>query len=137
ALSEQEFLAGYGAAQAVPGPLFTFAAYLGAVISGWQGGLLATVAIFLPAFLLILGTLPFWDSLRSNPKIKGALMGVNASVVGILISALYQPIWISSILTPIDFSIVSILFNMLVFWKLPSLIIVLTEALDCIILQYI
>src|SRR5699024_12463288 len=91
ALSEQEFLAGYGAAQAVPGPLFTFAAYLGAVINGWHGGLLATFAIFLPAFLLILGTLPFWDSLRSNPKIKGALMGVNASVVGILISALYQP----------------------------------------------
>ena len=74
-LTEQEFLAGYGAAQAVPGPLFTFAAYIGAVINGWQGGLFATFAIFLPAFLLILGTLPFWDALRRNPKIKGALIG--------------------------------------------------------------
>ncbi|MFP3471880.1 chromate transporter, partial [Micrococcus sp. SIMBA_144] len=87
----------YGAAQAVPGPLFTFAAYIGAVINGWKGGLLATVAIFLPAFLLITGALPFWDTLRRNPKIKGALMGVNASVVGILIAAFYHPIWTSSI----------------------------------------
>jgi chromate transporter len=90
-LSEEAFLAGYGAAQAVPGPLFTFAAYIGAVINGWQGGLLATFAIFLPAFLLILGTLPFWNILRSNPNIKGALMGVNAAVVGILIAAFYHP----------------------------------------------
>lgn len=103
-LSEEAFLAGYGAAQAVPGPLFTFAAYLGAVMDGWQGGLLATVAIFLPAFLLILGTLPFWDFLRRSPKIKGALMGVNAAVVGILISAFYHPIWTSSILAPTDFA---------------------------------
>jgi len=137
ALSEQEFLAGYGAAQAVPGPLFTFAAYLGAVINGWQGGLLATFAIFLPAFLLILGTLPFWDSLRSNPKIKGALMGVNASVVGILISALYQPIWTSSILAPIDFALASILFSMLVFWKLPSWMIVLTGAIGGLLISFI
>jgi len=137
ALSEQEFLAGYGAAQAVPGPLFTFAAYLGAVINGWQGGLLATFAIFLPAFLLILGTLPFWDSLRSNPKIKGALMGVNASVVGILISALYQPIWTSSILAPIDFALASILFSMLVFWKLPPWMIVVTGALGGLLISFL
>ncbi len=91
-ISETDFLAGYGAAQAVPGPLFTFAAYIGAVMKGWQGGLIATIAIFLPAFLLIFGTLPFWGSLRRNPKIKGALMAVNAAVVGILISAFYQPI---------------------------------------------
>ncbi|GAE24666.1 chromate transport protein ChrA [Halalkalibacter wakoensis JCM 9140] len=117
-LSEEEFLAGYGAAQAVPGPLFTFAAYIGAVINGWQGGLLATVAIFLPAFLLIIGTLPFWNSLRRNPKIKGALMGVNAAVVGILIAALYHPIWTSSILSAKDFAFAAILFSMLVFWKL-------------------
>ncbi|WP_102345150.1 chromate transporter [Bacillus sp. Marseille-P3661] len=128
-LSEEAFLAGYGAAQAVPGPLFTFAAYLGAVMNGWQGGLIATVAIFLPAFLLVLGTLPFWDSLRSNPKIKGALMGVNAAVVGILISAFYQPIWTSSILAPIDFAFAAILFSMLVFWKLPPWIIVVVGAL--------
>ncbi|HEY2420207.1 MAG TPA: chromate efflux transporter, partial [Neobacillus sp.] len=92
-INKEAFLAGYGAAQAVPGPLFTFAAYLGAVMNGWKGGLLATVAIFLPAFLLILGTLPFWNSLRRSPKIKGALMGVNAAVVGILIAAFYHPIW--------------------------------------------
>lgn len=127
-LSEEAFLAGYGATQAVPGPLFTFAAYLGTVISGWQGGLLATVAIFLPAFLLILGTLPFWDTLRRNPKIKGALMGVNAAVVGILISAFYNPIFTSSILAPIDFAFAALLFSMLVYWKLPPWVIVLSGA---------
>lgn len=128
-LSEEAFLAGYGATQAVPGPLFTFAAYLGAVMSGWAGGLLATVAIFLPAFLLIIGTLPFWESVRRNPKFKGALMGVNAAVVGILISAFYQPIWISSILAPIDFAFAAILFSMFVYWKLPPWIIVLAGAI--------
>ncbi|HLR67818.1 MAG TPA: chromate transporter [Virgibacillus sp.] len=128
-LSEEAFLAGYGATQAVPGPLFTFAAYLGAVMKGWQGGLIATVAVFLPAFLLILGALPFWDSLRNNPNIKGAIMGVNAAVVGILISALYHPIWTSSILRPIDFALASILFSMLVYWKLPPWIVVLTGAI--------
>lgn len=125
-LSEEAFLAGYGAAQAVPGPLFTFAAYLGAVMNGWVGGLIATFAIFLPAFLLILGTLPFWDNLRRNPKVKGALLGVNAAVVGILISAFYQPIWTSSILAPIDFALAAVLFSMLVYWKLPPWMIVIT-----------
>jgi chromate transporter len=136
-LTEQEFLAGYGAAQAVPGPLFTFAAYIGAVINGWQGGLFATFAIFLPAFLLILGTLPFWDALRSNPKIKGALLGVNASVVGILISALYNPIWTTSILSPIDFALAAVLFSMLVYWKLPPWIIVLSGAIGGLLISYI
>lgn len=132
-LSEEVFLAGYGATQAVPGPLFTFAAYLGAVINGWKGGLIATIAIFLPAFLLILGTLPFWDSLRRNPKVKGALMGVNAAVVGILIAAFYQPIWTSSILEPIDFAFAAILFCMLVYFKLPPWVIVLTGAVGGIL----
>ncbi|WP_057765131.1 chromate transporter [Cytobacillus praedii] len=127
-ISEESFLAGYGAAQAVPGPLFTFAAYLGAVMDGWKGGIIASVAIFLPAFLLILGTLPFWDMLRQNPKIKGALMGVNAAVVGILIAALYYPIWTSSIVSPVDFAFAGILYSMLVFWKLPSWIIVAAGA---------
>ncbi|WP_077618486.1 chromate transporter [Bacillus sinesaloumensis] len=136
-LSEEAFLAGYGAAQAVPGPLFTFAAYLGAVMNGWQGGLLATVAIFLPAFLLILGTLPFWDSLRRNPKIKGALMGVNAAVVGILISAFYHPIWTSSVFAPIDFAFAAILFSMLVYWKLPPWIVVVTGAIGGALIQLI
>ncbi|MGE7625531.1 chromate transporter [Viridibacillus sp. NPDC096237] len=128
-VSEEAFLAGYGATQAVPGPLFTFGAYLGTVMNGWQGGLIATIAIFLPAFLLILGTLPFWDSLRRNPKIKGALTGINAAVIGILIAALYHPIWTSSILAPIDFAFAAILFSMLVYWKLPPWIVVLTGAI--------
>jgi len=136
-LSEEEFLTGYGAAQAVPGPLFTFAAYIGTVINGWKGGLLATFAIFLPAFLLILGTLPFWASLRRNDKIKGALMGMNASVVGILIAALYRPIWTSSILRPIDFALAAILFSMLVYWKLPPWFIVIAGALGGILISLI
>ncbi|WP_077604023.1 chromate transporter [Oceanobacillus sojae] len=128
-MDEASFLAGYGATQAVPGPLFTFAAYIGAVISGWKGGLVATVAIFLPAFLLILGALPFWNQIRSNHKMKGVLMGVNAAVVGILISAFYHPIWTSAILEPIDFAFAAILFSMLVYFKLPPWIIVVTGAL--------
>ncbi|WP_096155329.1 MULTISPECIES: chromate efflux transporter [Bacillus] len=133
-ISEEAFLAGYGAAQAVPGPLFTFAAYLGAVMNGWQGGILATVAIFLPAFLLIFGTLPFWAIIRNNPKITGAIMGVNAAVVGILISAFYYPIWTSTIVSTIDFVIAAFLFSMLTFWKLPPWIVVLTGAITGYIL---
>lgn len=136
-LTEEAFLAGYGATQAVPGPLFTFAAYLGTVINGWTGGLLATAAIFLPAFLLILGTLPFWNILRSHPKVKGALMGVNAAVVGILISAFYHPIWTSSIKEPVDFAFAAILFSMLVYWKLPPWIIVITGAVGGTLLSYL
>lgn len=128
-LSEEAFLAGYGAAQAVPGPLFTFAAYLGTVMNGWQGGLFATAAIFLPAFLLILGALPFWDMLRTNQKIRGAVMGVNAAVLGILISAFYTPIWTSSILEPMDFALAAILFSMLVYWKLPAWMVVICGAI--------
>ncbi|OAS88335.1 MULTISPECIES: chromate transporter [Metabacillus] len=136
-LSEEAFLTGYGATQAVPGPLFTFAAYIGAVINGWQGGLLATLAIFLPAFLLILGTLPFWTILSKNPAMKGALMGVNAAVVGILIAAFYHPIWTSSILDPIDFAFAAILFSMLVFWKLPPWVIVASGAVGGWLLSFI
>lgn len=128
-LNKGEFSAGYGAAQAVPGPLFTFAAYLGTVIYGWQGGLFATFAIFLPGFLLIVGFLPFWDLLRRNPKINGALMGVNAAVVGILIAAFYDPIWTSSILSPRDFALAAILFSLLVYWKVPPWVIVITGAI--------
>lgn len=127
-ISEADFLAGYGATQAVPGPLFTFAGYLGTMINGISGAIIATTAIFLPAFLLIVGTLPFWNSLRKNPRIQGALIGINAAVVGILLAALYNPIWTSSILTPADFVLASILFIMLVHWKLPPWIVVLTGA---------
>ena len=101
AVSNADFLAGYGAAQAVPGPLFAFAAYLGAVmhgsLSGWFGGLIFLVAIFLPGFLLLVGALPFWDVLRKRADIQAAMAGVNASVVGILLSALYDPVWTSAI----------------------------------------
>ncbi|WP_214842815.1 chromate efflux transporter [Exiguobacterium sp. s150] len=118
-LSEEAFLAGYGAAQAVPGPLFTFASYLGTVINGVPGGLLATFAIFLPAFLLILGALPFWNALRRNPKVGGALIGVNAAVVGILIAAFYQPIFTSTVNGVVDFVFAALLFVMIAYWKLP------------------
>jgi len=134
-IGNESFLAGYGATQAVPGPLFTFAAYLGAVMNGWQGGLFATVAIFLPAFLLIVGALPFWDVLRNHPKIKGAVMGVNAAVVGILLSALYNPIWTSAILQAEDFALAAILFSMLTFWKMPPWIVVLVGAVGGAILS--
>ena len=134
-LTEQVFLAGYGATQAVPGPLFTFAAYLGTVMNGWIGGIVATIAIFLPAFLLILGALPFWDQLRTNPKVTGAIMGVNAAVIGILISALYFPIWTSSILATKDFALAAILFSMLAYWKLPPWVIVVVGAVGGVIIS--
>lgn len=127
-MSEEAFLAGYGVTQAVPGPLFTFAAYLGTVMNGWEGGVIATVAIFLPAFLLVIGALPFWDQLRNHPKITGAIMGMNAAVIGILIAALYSPIWTSSILEAKDFALAVILFSMLSYWKLPPWIVVVTGA---------
>lgn len=136
-LSKESFLTGYGAAQAVPGPLFTFAAYLGTVFNGWLGGLFATFAIFLPAFLLIVGTLPFWNTLRRNPKIKGALMGVNAAVVGILIAAFYNPIWTSSIFTSIDFAFAAVLFSMLVYWKLPPWVIVIAGIIGGWLLTFL
>ena len=135
-ISAEEFLAGYGATQAVPGPLFTFAAYLGTVMNGWIGGLVATAAIFLPAFLLILGALPFWDMLRNNDKVKGAVMGANAAVIGILISALYTPIWTSSILKPVDFALAAILFVMLVNFKLPPWVIVVTGAIGGMLIGF-
>ncbi|TSI11018.1 chromate efflux transporter [Lysinibacillus sp. BW-2-10] len=125
-ISDASFLAGYGATQAVPGPLFTFAAYIGAVMDGWIGGLVATIAIFLPAFLLVYGTLPFWNRLRRNGKMKGALMGVNAAVVGILIAAFYDPIFTSAIVLPIDFIGAIILYSMLSYWKLAPWIVVVT-----------
>lgn len=128
-ISKQDFLAGYGATQAVPGPLFTFSAYLGAMIHGVWGAAVATVAIFLPAFLLIAGALPFWNSVRKSPTMQGALTGVNAAVVGILLAALYDPIWISAILSVGDFVLAVVLFGMLVFWKLPPWVIVIVGAL--------
>lgn len=123
-----DFLAGYGAAQAVPGPLFTFAGYLGAIAQGIPGAIIATAAIFLPAFLLIIGALPFWNSLRGSPRVQGALIGINAAVVGILLAAFYNPLWTTAILAPADFALASLLFILLVFWKVPPWIVVATGA---------
>ncbi|PLT35525.1 ChrA protein [Bacillus sp. V5-8f] len=125
-LSENNFLTGYAAAQAVPGPLFTFASYIGAVIGGWPGGLLATAAIFLPAYLLVIGTLPFWDRIRRNPYAGGVLKGVNAGVLGLLIAAFYDPIWTSSIFKPQDFAFSAFMFFMLAYWKVPPWAVVIT-----------
>lgn len=133
-ISEEAFLAGYGATQAVPGPLFTFAAYLGTVIGGIKGGIIATIAIFLPAFLLIIGSLPFWDLLRKNVKIQGAIQGINAAVVGILFAAFYDPIWTTTILSTKDFILATVLFGLLVYWKVPSWMIVIIGALGGILI---
>ncbi|MCL6661318.1 chromate transporter [Paenibacillus amylolyticus] len=127
-MNKSDFLAGYGAAQAVPGPLFTFASYLGVMMRGVPGALVATIAIFLPAFLLIVGALPFWNSLCKSSKIQGALIGINAAVVGILLASLYDPLWTTAILTPVDFALVCMLFLMLVFWKVPPWIVVAAGA---------
>lgn len=136
-ISKENFLAGYGATQAVPGPLFTFAGYLGAMIDGMGGAVIAILAIFLPAFLLIIGALPFWNNLRRNSKIKGALIGVNAAVVGILLAALCDPLWTSAILSSVDLGLAVILFGMIVFWKLPPWIIVITGAIGSSILGFV
>lgn len=127
-VSQADFLAGYGATQAVPGPLFTFAAYLGAMTAGVPGAIVATLAIFLPAFLLVAGALPFWNSLRRSPRMQGALTGINAAVVGILLAAWYDPLWTTAILAPLDFALAVILFVMLVFWKLPPWVVVVAGA---------
>jgi len=132
-VTNDAFLAGYGAAQAVPGPLFTFAAYLGAVMgpapNGLLGGLLCLVAIYLPSFLLLIGILPFWDRLRRQSAVQAALRGVNAAVVGLLLAALYTPVWTSAIGSPRDFGICSLAFLMLALWKVPPWLVVIGGAI--------
>ncbi|MEO3944370.1 chromate transporter [Gorillibacterium sp. CAU 1737] len=136
-VSQMDFLAGYGAAQAVPGPLFTFAAYLGALMGGIKGALLVTAGIFLPAYLLIVGAMPFWNALRQNAKVQGAFIGMNAAVVGLLLAAIYDPLWTTAVVEPADFALVSILFLMLVFWKLPPWIVVIAGALGGMLLGFL
>jgi chromate transporter len=123
-LTADEFLAGYGAAQAVPGSLFTFASYIGMASFGWKGALAAIIAIFLPSFLLIIGMLPFWNWLRHHPRFQAALGGINAAVVGILLSALYHPVWTKAIKNPLDFSLALAAFALLTIWKWPSWLVV-------------
>ncbi len=131
-VSEDTFLAGYGAAQAIPGPLFTFSAYLGAAMgpepNGVAGAALCLVAIFLPGMLLLLGTLPFWDLLRTQPNMQAAMAGTNAAVVGILAAALYNPVWTSAVLGPYDFAIALTAFVLLTVWKTPPWVVVLVTA---------
>ena len=132
-VSNDAFLAGYGAAQALPGPLFTFAAYLGTVMhqppNGWVGGAICLIAIFLPSFFLVVGALPFWDQLRRLPVAQAALRGVNAAVVGLLLAALYRPVWTSAIVTPADFALAAGGFLLLFMWKVPPWLVVLLSAL--------
>jgi chromate transporter len=132
-VSNDAFLAGYGAAQAVPGPLFTFAAYLGTVMTGEpngiRGALICLLAIFASSFLLVIGALPFWDTLRRIGAVQNALLGVNAVVVGLLLAALYDPVWTSAIRSPADFGLALIAFTLLVFWKTPAWLVVILTGL--------
>jgi chromate transporter len=131
-VSNDAFLAGYGAAQAVPGPRFTFAAYLGTVLGpvphGVTGGLICLVAIYVPSFLLVVGALPFWDVLRKVKAMQTALLGINAAVVGLLLAALYNPVWTSAILSASDFGLAIVAFTLLVFWKVPPWLVVILAA---------
>jgi chromate transporter len=131
-LTNEQFVAGYGAAQAVPGPLFTFAAYLGFVMqpepNGLAGAALALIAIFLPGLLMTAGSLPFWDLLRTRASFQSAIRGINAAVVGLLIAAFYQPVWTSAIYKPMDFGLAILAFGLLAFWKLPPWLVVVLTA---------
>jgi chromate transporter len=132
-VTNEQFVAGYGAAQAVPGPLFTFAAYLGWVmqppLNGWAGASLALVAIFLPGILMTLGALPFWDLLRTRASFQSAIRGINAAVVGLLLAAFYHPVWTSAIYKPTDFGLGLGAFGLLMFWKCPPWLVVILTAL--------
>jgi len=132
-VSNDTFLAGYGAAQAVPGPLFTFSAYLGTVMrpspNGWMGAILCLVAMFLPAFLLVIGPLPFWDELRRRSWAQAMLRGVNAAVVGLLLAALYRPVWTSAITNAGDFALGIAAFLLLLMWKTPPWLVVVFCAI--------
>ena len=127
-VAQGAFLAGYGAAQAVPGPLFTFAAYLGAVAGGLPGAVVALVAIFLPGMLVLLGTLPFWAVLRGHPRAQAAMRGINAAVVGLLGAALYAPVWTSAVARPADVAVALAGFVLLTVWRVPPLAVVALGA---------
>lgn len=132
-VTDSQFLAGYGAAQAMPGPLFTFSAFLGAIRApapnGIPGAVVAVIALFLPSFLLIWGTLPFWDALRAQPIFRSALGGINAAVVGILLAALYTPVWTSAILQPADFGLALVCLGLLMIWRWAPWQVVIIAAL--------
>jgi chromate transporter len=137
-VNDDAFLAGYGAAQAVPGPLFTFAAYLGAVADpahALAAAALGLVGIFLPGLLILIGALPWWDAFRRHPSAQAVMRGVNAAVVGLLGAALYNPIWLTSVKTPADFAIALVGFALLQVWRTPPVVIVLLGALSGLVLS--
>jgi chromate transporter len=140
-VTNEAFLAGYGLAQAVPGPLFTFAAYLGAVLgpapNGLAGAVIALIAVFLPGLLLVYGMLPFWDALRLRPTAQAAMRGANAAVVGILGAAFYSPVWTSAVLSPRDFALALAGFLLLTVWKAPPWIAVICLAVAGTLLHLI
>jgi chromate transporter len=127
-VGNEAFLSGYGAAQAVPGPLFTFAAFLGAAgggaYGGWLGGVVCLLAVFAPSFLLVAGALSFWERLRRDARMQAALAGVNAAVVGLLLAALYQPVWTGAIHRPQDFALGLLALVALMSWKWPPWVVV-------------
>ncbi|SDO33546.1 chromate transporter [Filomicrobium insigne] len=135
------FMAGYGATQAVPGPLFTFAAYLGFVSGpephGWSGAAIALAAVFLPGLLLMMGALPYWDTLRRFKSARAAMAGINAAVVGVLGAALYDPVWTSAILNLKDFTLAVIAFVLLMAWKAPAWMVVVGTALGAVVFAQI
>ena len=138
-MSDRVFLAGYGAAQAVPGPLFSFAAYLGSLLNvgpgGIKGGLLALAALYLPGILVLVGTLPFWQALRSSTRTQASLAGVNAAVVGVLAAALYDPIWTTAVRSRGDFVVAAVGFVLLIAWRTPPLAVVLGSAVAGVLLD--
>jgi len=131
-VSDDAFLAGYGAAQAVPGPLFTFSAYLGAVMKppphGLAGAVISLIAIFLPGILILTGTLPFWEAFRRRAMAQAVMRGVNAAVVGLLGAALYNPVWTSAVKAPGDFGLALVGFVLLTVWQAPPLVVVAVSA---------
>ena len=137
-VSNDLFMAGYGLANAIPGPLFAFSSYLGAVSSvspnGWTGAIICLIAAFLPSFLLVVGVLPFWEKFRSFPKVRQSMLGINAAVVGILIAALYNPVWTSAIFSAKDFALALVGFLLLEFWKLPSWAVVIITVISSLLL---
>jgi chromate transporter len=139
-VTKDAFIAGYGATQAVPGPLFTFAAYLGAVVgpqpNGIAGAAIALIAIFLPGMLLVVGALPFWEDFRRHLLAQAAMRGANAAVVGILGAALYDPVWTSAIFTQKDFALALIGFILLTVWKTPPWIVVVICAIGGVLLAF-
>jgi len=138
-VSQDIFLAGYGAAQAVPGPLFTFSAYLGTVLkvspNGLFGGILCLLSIFLPSFLLLVGILPFWEKIRKSYRVRQALVGINAAVVGLLLAAFYDPVWTSGILSPADLILAIAAFGLLTLWKMPPWFVVGATAIGGVIIS--